>query len=225
MAKISDIPILEKPRERFELVGRENITNEELLAIILKTGTKNVSSKELGSSLLNKYGGIGNFKDITVNSLCKIKGIGRVKAIELVAALELGKRVYYKAYKYKIKVNNSSLIYEAFKDEFLDENQELFYVLYLDTKKNLIKYEILFKGTVDASLVHPREVFKEAFLCSASSIVCIHNHPSGDPTPSNKDVEITNVLTEVGRIMGISLVDHIIIGNNKYYSFYENYHK
>jgi len=220
--KIKDMANDEKPRERLMSVGVSNLSNEELISIILKSGTKGYSVKQISSLVMSEYKNLDNLKNITVNKLSLIKGIGKVKAIELVASLELGKRVYYKKDKTDIILNNSELIYEYFKDLYYHEKQENFYAIYLDTKNKLISYILLFKGTLDSSSVHPREIFKYAFLESAHSIIVMHNHPSGDTTPSNQDIEITKHLIDTGKIIGIPVIDHIIIGNEKYYSFYEN---
>ena len=218
---IKDMLISDRPRERAIKYGISSLSNEELVSIILKSGTKNYSVKDLSNDLLSKVKSISELKNFTVSSLSKISGIGKVKAITLLASLELGKRVYYLQDKSNVKLNNSKKIYEYFKDLFIDENQENFYALYLDTKSNLISYKLLFKGTLNTSCVHPREIFKYAFLDSAYSIVIIHNHPSGDATPSNEDRELTSNLMNIGMIMSIPIVDHIIIGKNEYFSFYE----
>lgn len=222
---IKDIIKSERPRERLLHVGASSLSNEELLSIILKTGTKNISVKDLSRTVLNEIHDITNLRDITYNKLIKIKGIGSVKAIELLASLELGRRVYYTSLKDKVKLNNSSLIFNYFKNLFINETQENFYALYLNTKMELISYKLLFKGTINTSVVHPREIFRHAFLESAYSVIVIHNHPSNNTTPSNEDTELTNKLFEIGNIMSIPLLDHIIIGKDNYYSFYENMHK
>lgn len=222
---IKDIIKSERPRERLLEVGEKSLSNEELLSIILKTGTKNISVKDLSRKILNEIKDISNLKDMTYNKLIKIKGIGTVKAIEILASLELGRRVYYRNVKQKIKLNNTTLVFEHFKNLFIDETQENFYALYLNTKTELISYKLLFKGTINTSVVHPREIFKYAFLESANSIIVIHNHPSNNATPSKEDIELTNKLFEIGNIMAIPVIDHIIIGIDNYYSFYENMHK
>ena len=218
---IKDIPEDERPRERALKVGVENLSNEELISIILKTGTKNYNVKTLSTKILGSVKSIYDLKNITIPFLTKIKGIGKVKAIELLSALELGKRVYYKTEKNSIKLNNSKKIFEYFKDLFINEKQENFYAIYLDNKSKLITYKLLFKGTINTTCVHPREVFKHAFLESASSIIVIHNHPSGDVSPSSEDERVTKILFDIGNMMAIPVVDHIIIGVNEYFSFYE----
>ena len=223
--KIKDIPINERPRERLIKYGVNNLSNEELLAILLKTGCKDYNVKELSNILLKELGGIKGLKNISINSLNKIKGIGKVKSIELLSALELGKRVYYEEEKNNIKLNNTTKIFEYFKDLFINEDQENFYAIYLNTKSKLITYKLLFKGTINMSCVHPREIFKYAVLESAYSIIIMHNHPSNDTTPSIQDEEVTYSLMELGKTMGIPVVDHIIFGKDNYYSFYEHMHK
>ncbi len=222
---IRDIAVDEKPRERLFLYGKDNISNEELIAIILRSGTKNLSAKYLANNILKEFDNINNLKNISINKLCKIKGIGKTKAISLIAAIELGKRVYYVKNKKDVILNNSSKIFNLFKSEFINEKQEKFYCIYLDTKCKLISYKNLFIGSVNISTIHPREIFKEAFNVSASSIVCIHNHPSGDVTPSKIDMEATDKLMKIGEIMGIKVIDHLIFGEDSYYSFYETMNK
>ena len=139
--------------------------------------------------------------------------------------MELGRRVYYVKRKDNIQVNSTSVAYEIFKSEFDSSMQEKFCALYLDTKKNIISFKTIFKGTLDNSIVHPREVFKEAILLSAAGIIVMHNHPSGDVTPSINDIETTNKLIYSGNMIGIKLIDHIIFGKNNYYSFFENMNK
>ena len=223
--KIKDIPKNERPRERLLKYGVENLSNEELLSIIIKTGTKDYSVKAISQILLNELKDIKNLKNITLNKLTNIKGIGKVKAIELLASIELGKRVFEKEKKIEIKLNNSSIIYEYFKDKFINEKQENFYAIYLDSKSNLIAYKLLFKGTLNSSCVHPREIFKYAHLESAYSIIVMHNHPSGDSTPSKEDEKTTKPLKEIGKLMSIPIVDHIIFGKDNYFSFYEYLNK
>ena len=183
---IKDIPIKERPRERFKLYGKENVSNEELLSIILNTGVKNKSVKELSNSILSKMNDISDLKNMTLNNLKKINGIGEAKAIKILAAIELGKRVYYMNNTHNIKMDSPDKIYEYIKGEVEGLEQEHFYALYLDSKKNLIDKKLLFIGTLNRSIVHPREIFKHAYLLSASSIICVHNHPSGDTISSKK---------------------------------------
>ncbi len=221
--KMKDIPVKERPRERLIKEGVEKLSNEELLSILIGNGTKGVSAKDLSLKVLDKIKSIGNANLLNYRSLLEIKGLGVAKACSLLAAFELGKRVNIENNSLNSEViNNSSAVFNYFKNIFLNKKQEYFYCLYLDSKKHVISNKLLFMGTLNRSIVHPREVFKEAYLLSASSIICVHNHPSGNVEPSKDDIDITNQLSSIGYIMGIKLVDHLIIGSNTYYSFLEN---
>jgi DNA repair protein RadC len=223
MIDFKRIPNNDKPRERLISLGSDNLSNEEILAIILKTGSRKYNVKELALKVLEEFGDIDNLKDIGINSLMKIDGIGRVKAIEIKAALEFGRRVYlYNSKMEQVLLNSSDIIYNYFSALLLDKKQEYFYCVYVDTKSKYIDKKCLFIGTINSSIVHPREVFKEAYLLSASGIICVHNHPSGDVTPSKEDINLTKKLKEISIIHGIKLIDHIIIGDDSYFSFFDN---
>lgn len=223
MVKIKEIPINDRPRERLILFGSDKLSNEELLAIILDTGTKEKSAKDLAILILSNISHISELKDMNYQKLVSIKGIGPSKATKILSLIELSKRINNKIDTLvNVKANSSKIIYEYFKNILVDKKQEYFYCLYLDNKKNIIKNKLLYIGTINQTLIHPRDIFKEAYILSASAIVCIHNHPSGNPVPSNEDIMMTNNLKQVGEIMGIKVIDHIVIGKNNYYSFFEN---
>lgn len=223
MSKVKDIIESERPRERLLKNGVENLSNEDLLAILIKTGTYQKSVKDISLELLKTYGNFENLKNMTIESLKKIKGIGEVKAIELIAALEFGKRIFLEKDTHtKKRLASAKDIWQYTKYLFYNKKQEYFYALYFNNKQELIEAKKLFMGTINRSVVHPREVFKEAYLLSASSIVCMHNHPSGDTSPSREDITFTQSLYEIGNIQGIPVVDHIIVSDDSYYSFYEN---
>ena len=222
MINFKSIPDEDKPRERLYNYGTDALSNEELISIILKTGSKNYSVKEVSLKLLETIGDVNKLKDIGIPSLMKIDGIGKVKAIELKAALELGRRVYADNKIEKKKLNSDYLVYEYFRERLRDKKQEYFYVVYLDTKGNYLGDKCLFVGTINNSVVHPREIFKEAYLLSANAIICVHNHPSGDASPSHEDINLTKKLVEIGIIHGIKVIDHVIIGNDSYYSFFHD---
>lgn len=219
--KIKDIPISERPRERLKEVGVNNLTDKEIIAIILKTGTKDKNVSDLSIELLKKYS-LEEFKYLSINDLTSIKGIGEVKAIELLAAIELGKRIYLKASKQLTKLDNAKAIWEDSKYLFIGLKQECFYCYYFNNKQELIERKLIFMGTINQSTTHTREVFKEAYKVSASTIVCLHNHPSNDIKPSKADIIFTESLMRTGAIQGIPVVDHIIVGDNSFYSFYEH---
>ncbi len=220
--KIKELPETERPRERLKQVGVENLTNKELLSIILKTGLKNKNVSEISLEVLKKYQ-LKDLKDISLEELKQIKGIGEVKAIEVIASIELGKRILLKKEE-SIKLDNPTSIWKDALYYLSGKKQEYFYGYYFNPKQELIERKCLFIGTVNSSITHTREVFKEAYKVSASSIICIHNHPSNDVTPSKEDIQFTNALIETGKIQGIPVLDHMIIGENQYYSFYEENH-
>lgn len=219
---LKTLPDSEKPRERLLKYGKENISNNELIEIILKSGTRKAGLKEISHNILSTVNNINELKDLEIHTLANIPGMSKLKAIELVAAIELGRRVNLENnYDELVYCTNPTTIINYFHDLFRFEKQELFYVLYLDNQKKYIDKKLLFKGTVNFSLVHPREIFKEAYLLSASYLICIHNHPSGDSTPSKNDIELTKKLKQISDLHAIFLLDHIIIGKNNYYSFFE----
>ena len=220
--KMKDVPFSERPRERLINYGAENLSDEELLAIILKTGSKKMSVKELASFILSSVGGIRNLKNLNYHKIKMIEGIGEAKACMLMALSEISKRMNKKIASLNgVKLNSSSKVFEFYKDK-INSVQEHVYCIYLDASKKVIEEKLLFIGTANYSLIHPRDIFKEAYLINATSIICVHNHPSGNVKPSHEDVNMTERLREVGMIMGIRLIDHIIISEDKYYSFLEN---
>lgn len=219
--KMKDLPINERPRERLKEVGISNLSDRELLAIILKTGTKDRNVNLIALDILNKYK-LRDFKNLSIEDLITIKGIGEVKAIELISSIELGKRIFLKE-KFKLeKLDNPKVIWESAKYLYSGLKQECFYCYYFNNKQELIGKKMIFMGTINQATTHTREVFKEAYKLSASSIVCLHNHPSNDTTPSKEDILFTERLIRTGSIQGIPVVDHIIVGEDSYYSFYEH---
>ena len=218
---IKNIPNYERPREKLKQLGKENISISELLSIIIKSGTLNKSVKDISIDLLNKYT-IEDLKDLSIEDLTKFDGIGEVKAIEIIASIELGKRIYLHSPKVLTKLSTPKEIYNETKYLFFNKKQEYFYALYFNSKQELIKVKVLFIGTINQSTIHPREVFKEAYKVSAYSIVIMHNHPTGDITPSKADDYITKTITNIGKIQGIPVLDHIIVSDNNYFSYYDN---
>ena len=221
--KIKDMPKTEMPRERMLKYGVENLSNIDLLSIILRTGVKDVNVTELASIILSQVGGINKLANVGVRELSNIKGMGSVKAITLLAAIELGNRVNNKEIDFNMRLSNGNLIHSAFKRYFINLTQEKFMAIFLDSKKRLISYKVISIGTLDKALVHPRDIFNEAIKNTASSIVVMHNHPSGSLSPSSEDIELTKRLIECGRMMNIPVIDHIITNGKEYYSFYDEY--
>lgn len=218
---IRDFPEEERPRERFEQSGPESLSNHELIAILLRTGTKEESVLQLSNRLLTNFEGLRLLKDATLDEITAIKGIGKAKAIQVLAAVEIGRRISNLAYddRYVIRSPEDCANYVMNDMRFL--SQEHFVCLYLNTKNQVLHKKTVFIGSLNASIVHPREVYKEALRRSAASVICLHNHPSGDPTPSREDIEVTKRLVESGKIIGIELLDHLIIGENKFVSLKE----
>ena len=219
---IRDIPVEERPRERAIKYGVENLSNSEILAIILRSGTKSKSVKDLSLEIIDLVGDMSNFRNLTINKLMNIRGIGMTKAIELISVIEFSKRIYFDNSRNYIKIKRGIDVFNNFKDLFLNVKQEQFYCLYLNNKNIVIERKLLFMGTINRSVVHPREIFKNAYLCSASGIICLHNHPSGDINPSIEDKRLTKALVDIGKIQNIPILDHIIIGEDNYFSFMEN---
>lgn len=219
--KIKEMPLYERPRERLIKYGSKNISNEDLIAIIIKSGCKENSVKDIALLILKRIQTINNLEDININTFKNIKGLGKVKIIELMASIELGRRIFLEKNINNNEVfNDPKKIYEENYHLFKGLKQEYFYCFYLDNKNKLIERKLLFMGTINRSIVHPREIFKEAYLHSATSIICMHNHPSGDVEPSMEDINFTKSLVEIGRLQGINIIDHIIVSDSHYYSFY-----
>ncbi|WP_156424332.1 DNA repair protein RadC [Bacillus sp. FJAT-27445] len=218
---IRDYPQEERPRERFIAGGPASLSNHELIALLLRTGTKDESVLQLSNRLLSHFEGLRLLKAASLEEITAIKGIGTAKAILLMAALELGSRVANMTNndRYVIRSPEDGANYVMNEMRFL--SQEHFVCLYLNTKNQVLHKQTIFIGSLNASIVHPREVFKEAFRRSAASIICLHNHPSGDPSPSREDIEVTKRLSECGKIIGIDVLDHLIIGENKFVSLKE----
>ena len=216
---IRDMNEEELPRERLMKYGVKYLSNEELLSIILRTGTRNKSVKDLSIELLSKYN-IKELSNISYNALANIKGIGSVKAVTLLASLEIGKRIEKDNNIKRIKTSDD--IYNYVRYELEDSLQEKFLCVYLDSKNNIITSKVLFIGTVDCSNIYPRDIFREAVKNNASGLILVHNHPSGITNPSLADNMLTSKVIKLGKELSIKVLDHVIIGNNNYYSFLEN---
>lgn len=223
--KIKDMPIAEMPRERLLKYGVENLSNVDLLSIILRTGVKDINVTELATSILSQVGGINKLANVGIRELSNIKGMGSVKAITLLASIELGSRVCNKEIDFNMSLSNGEIVHKVFKRYFTNLNQEKFMAIFLDSRKRLISYKIISIGTLDKALVHPRDIFNEAIKNTASSIIVMHNHPSGLLSPSKEDIELTKKLTDCGNMMNIPVIDHIITNGKDYYSFYDEFIK
>ena len=215
--KIKDLPKIERPREKLEKYGPEKLSNSELLAILLRTGSKGVNVVELSNKILKKFSGDGlakaNFKELK-NTF----GLGSAKACEIMACFELGRRLLKD--KKAVLILSPKQVFEESRD-LRNNKKEHFVVFYLDTRNQEIKRETISMGTLNANLVHPREVFEPAIKNNAAQIIVAHNHPSGDAEPSADDLAITKKLAEAGKILGIEVLDHVIVATDKFLSLKE----
>lgn len=218
---IKDVPKDDRPRERMLKVGANHLSNQELLAILLGSGTKDESVMSLSNRVLMHFEGLGLMHDAAIEELTAIKGIGTAKGVLILSAIELGKRMnqYKPNERYVIRSPKDGADYVM--EEMRNLNQEHFVVLFLNTKNQIIQRQTIFIGSLNASIVHPREVFREAVKRSAASIIVVHNHPSGDPSPSQEDIHVTRRLLESGKLIGIDVLDHLIIGDRKFVSLKE----
>ena len=218
---IQDMTLEERPREKMILNGPDSLSDAELLAIIIRSGTQKLNAIQLGQAIIKKADNIRYLQDLTIEELKSINGIGETKAVQIKAALELSKRIAsFKPEKYKIK--NPWDIYKYYMESLRYQYKEIFKVVLLNTKNEIITDVDISMGTLNSSLVHPREVFREAIRRSSNKIILLHNHPSGNAEPSKEDKNVTNRLKECGELIGIEVLDHIIIGDGVYFSFKEN---
>ncbi len=216
--KIKDIHQMDRPREKLLSKGAAELSEEELLAIIINSGTTECSALELAKQIIHKAGGVRGLADITMDELMSIKGIGESKATKIYAAFELSRRISKSKSILRYVIGSPESVADIYMEELRYQKKELVKLLILDTKGAIVGDVLLSEGSLNSSIVHPREVFKEAIIRSANRLVLIHNHPSGDPEPSAQDIQLTNRLTEAGRLIGIELLDHIIIGDGEYSS-------
>lgn len=219
---IKDIIKEERPRETLLKKGETYLSDSELLAILINNGTRDKSAITLAREIIETSDGIRNLSNITVEELSKIKGIGLAKACRIISALELGRRVSVASEMQKFKISSPQDIGNVYMEELRYKKKEIFRVVLLNTKNVIIGFKDISEGSLNASIVHPREVFLEAIKKSANKMILMHNHPSGDPTPSSEDINITKRLISAGQIVGIEILDHVIIGDGSFYSFKEN---
>jgi len=211
--RLKDQPASERPRERLAAKGPEALSDAELIAILLRTGLKGVNVVEVGRQLLHRYGGsLQALARASVDDLCKVKGIGRDKAVTLIAAFTLARKMAEELQRESPVLDNPEAVVALLKGQNLIKNVETLQVLLLNTRRRLIRVEEITDGTIDTLLVHPREVFKAAIAANAAAVVLAHNHPSGDPTPSEADIKVTRDLIRAGQLLKIDVLDHVIIG-------------
>ncbi|MEP6757299.1 MAG: DNA repair protein RadC [Chthonomonadales bacterium] len=217
-ARETPIHSSESPRTRLLKFGPESLSNEELVAFVLRTGSGQLDDLQKAQAILKKFHGLFGLSKIGIKDLTARKALSREKAIQLISSVELGRRIASRRVYKGAPITGPEVLAEMVQPELADEKQERFMVATLDTKGHLIELKTITIGILDSSLVHPREVFREAISLSAASIIAIHNHPSGDPTPSEADIVTTKRLVEAGKIVGIELLDHLIIGNPEWIS-------
>lgn len=219
--KMKEVPKEDRPRERLLEHGPGHLSNQELLAILLGSGTQKENVHQLAEKVLRHFEGLRMLKDVTIEELTEIKGVGQVKGVNILAAVEFGKRIHQFKDKEKYVIRSPEDGANYVMEEMCSLKQEHFVALFLNTKNQVIHRQTIFVGSLNASIVHPREVYREAIKRSAASIICAHNHPSGDPSPSQEDIHVTKRLSESGKVIGIELLDHLIIGDHKFISLKE----
>lgn len=219
--KFIHVPQEARPRERMEEFGPAALANHELLAILLRTGTKEQNVLQLSMQVLSNFDDLFTFKNASLEELMCITGIGKAKAIEMLAMIELGKRMAKTTQLKEGTVTSSQFVGKLLMEELNGLQQEVVLGIFLNTKNEIIKKEVIFKGSLNTSVAHPREIYKAAIKYSSARIIIAHNHPSGNPEPSEADFNFTKRMKEAGQIIGIELLDHFIIGDDSYISLKE----
>ncbi len=221
MYLVKEMPEEERPRERLMSLGPMALSNEELLAILLRTGMNEVSVIELARQVLYHLESLDDLKKMSVQELMNLRGIKDAKACTVIAAIELGKRLEMTRRTKKTIIKTAHDVYFLLYPELSHLEQEHFIAIYLSIKSEVIKYETIFIGTIHQTLIHPREIFKNAIKLSAAAVIFSHNHPTGDSTPSKADIDATENLKNASKTLGIDVIDHIVIGKHEYYSIRE----
>jgi DNA repair protein RadC len=217
--RLHDLDPENRPRERFIRSGPASLSPAELLALILRSGSRNHNIVDTCNEIISEFR-LEKLAETALGDLQKIRGIGKVKAMQIIAVFELNKRLHY-ARNFNKKITAARDIVEYMAGRIPDETKEHLFVLHLNTKNQIIKTELVSVGTLNAALIHPREVFKSAIRESAHAIILVHNHPSGDVEPSNADKQVTHLLKEASAIIQIDLLDHVIIARSEWFSFRE----
>jgi len=220
--RMKDVPREERPRERLRRHGAERLANKELLAILLRTGNQRESALTLAEKLLARFGSLANIASASFEELVAVNGIGPAKAADILAAFELAKRLAESRMEFQGVVNSPADAAQLVLRELSLADKEHFMIIMLNTKNRVIAKKTVSIGHLQASLVHPREMFKEAIKRSSAALILVHNHPSGDLTPSREDITTTERLRKAGAVLGIDVLDHIIVGDNRYFSFREH---
>jgi DNA repair protein RadC len=220
--KVKELPLDDRPREKLILRGVQNLSDAELIAILLRTGLKGKSVIQVSQELLQKYNDLNSLTSITHDALKNFPGIGKDKAATLLAAFEISRRIdSTKKWRFDKKITSPKDVADIFIPLLRDEIKEKFIVVCLSSSNKIIKYEVISVGNLNSSVVHSREVFKVAIESNSANVIVLHNHPSGNAEPSNEDISITKRLVEAGKILDLNVFDHIIIAGNQYTSFVE----
>jgi DNA repair protein RadC len=218
MRKMTHIPLDQRPREKLITVGPSALSPSELLAVVLGSGTNGVSALDLAAQILDLAGDLHHLPNLEWNQLTSLKGIKSAKAAEIMAVVELSRRMALLQSREINVIDQPLTLVDWLRKELGSIPQEYFMVVFLNTKNHVIGHKVLFKGGLDRSIVHPRDVYREALKVSAARIIAVHNHPSGDVTPSDNDHWVTEVLSQAGETMGIPLLDHLIVSSSGYTS-------
>ena len=220
---IKDWPEADRPREKLLAKGAESLSETELLAIILRNGNASTGESAVDHArlLLNQFGGLKGLDEAAANEISAVKGIGPAKVAQLKACLEIGRRIGSQKWESGQPLHSAEDVYQHFRENLGRKKREIFYVVLLNNKNRKIREVKVSEGSLTASLVHPREVYNPVIRESAAGVIFVHNHPSGDPAPSPEDIDITKRLKEVGAVMGVRVLDHVVIGHDRYFSFNE----
>jgi DNA repair protein RadC len=219
---MKDLALHDRPREKLERLGAAGLGDNELLAVVLGSGARGVGALQVANQLLEQAGGVHGLARVEVGDLCQVSGVGRARAAQVLAAVELGRRTLLPTVRERPRFRTPSDVAAYLLPQYGSRPVEHFGIVMLDTKHRLIRIKIVAVGSLDTTVVHPREVFREATAASAAAIVLFHNHPSGDPTPSADDLMLTSRMVSAGSVMGIDVVDHVILGDQRYYSLVES---
>jgi len=219
MAMIREMPASEKPREKANLYGIRTLSNRELLSLVLRSGPPGTSVLEMADELLHLAGGMKGLVRLSPDQLNSIRGIGEVKALELLASFEIARRIMLEETMNKDVVEKAGDLVQWLKLEIGQDTQEKFMVVYLDANRHILSYKVLFIGTLNKSYVFPREIFKEALLKNSPAVILVHNHPGGSMAPSDADLQLTEKIFHLAKMMDVELLDHIIVSQDDWYSF------
>jgi DNA repair protein RadC len=218
---MKDLAPHDRPREKLERLGAAGLGDNELLAVVLGSGARGADALEVANRLLEQADGVHGLARLDVNDLCQVSGVGPARAAQVLAAVELGRRTLLPPVRERPRFQTPSDVAAYLLPLYGSRPVEQFGIVMLDTKHRLIRIKIVAVGSLDTTVVHPREVFREATAASAAAIVLFHNHPSGDPTPSADDLMLTSRMVSAGSVMGIDVVDHVILGDQRYHSLVE----